>query len=203
MEGCKIEKIGTSDSHPIYVNFIPQDEIENLKGTLSLTFAPGKTQKGAISGITWQRNLTQDLERLKTEYQTTVLVTLIEKFEFSSLKIDNLRKEVFQLGMKSIWFPIKDGDVPDCGNETLAIYDIFISYLHSLLSAGENLVVHCMGGLGRAGTVTACILLKNGKNYEDALKIVRKTREGAIQTKIQEEFLLNYENYLSEFKTRY
>ncbi len=79
--------IATSETHPLYVNFIPQEEIPNFKGTLSLTFAPGKCHHGIVSSIKWERDVTLDLLRLKEEYKTSVLVTLIEAVEFEKLKI--------------------------------------------------------------------------------------------------------------------
>jgi len=192
--------IGTSDSHPLYVNFIPQEEIPFLKGSLGITFAPGKCQLGGLSGITWQRDLEKDLLRLKDEYKTTTLVTLIEAHEFIFLNIENLRKKAFELDINSIWFPIKDGSVPNCGDETLAKFDAFISYLQTLLQIGENLVIHCMGGMGRAGLITACLLIKSGKNSSEAIKVVRAHRKGAVETIYQEEFALNYFNYLVKLK---
>jgi protein-tyrosine phosphatase len=191
-----MEILGNSETHPIYVNFIPREVIPNFKGTLGLTFAPGKCHYGILSKVKWERNLEKDLETLLVQYKTTCLVTLIESFEFSKLKIDELRPKAFECGMNSIWFPIKDGDVPNLGNETLAIYDIFISYLCNLLKNGENLVVHCMGGLGRAGTISTCILVKYGINSQQALEIVRNSRKGAVENSKQEQFIQEYEEYL-------
>ncbi len=191
------EHIGTSDSHPIYAGIIPQEETPLFKGRLGITFAPGKCHYGISSRIKWERDVEKDLMRLKTEYNTNTIVTLIEQFEFSNLKISDLRPKIFEKGMKSIWFPIKDGHIPECGEETMAKFDLLISYLFDLLVIGENLIVHCMGGLGRAGTVATCLLIKAGKSYEEALQVVRKTRKGAVENSLQEEFIKNYSKFTS------
>jgi len=188
-----IDNIATSDSHPIYANMVDLAELKLLKGNLGITFAPGKHYQGKISGMNWKRDVEKDLIRLKSEYKATTIVTLIEQFEFTNLKIENLRVKVKELGMKSIWFPIKDGNIPKVGYE---IFDVFISYLLDLLIYEENLIVHCMGGLGRAGTIATCILIKAGLNSKEALNRVRTTRKGAVENSDQEKFIEEYENYL-------
>jgi hypothetical protein len=38
------------------------------------------------------------------------------------------------------------------------------------LNAGENILVHCRGGLGRAGMIAARSLVETGVDPEDAMK---------------------------------
>jgi FAD/FMN-containing dehydrogenase len=64
----------TSATHPIRVDFIPKPE-HGLAGQLGMTFAPGKKAHG-IDGH-WDRDLMADLGRLRQEYATDVLVSLI------------------------------------------------------------------------------------------------------------------------------
>jgi hypothetical protein len=47
-----------------------------------MTFAPGKKQKQSMSGCQWDRDLDVDLERLKTEYNTYSLVSLMRPNEY-------------------------------------------------------------------------------------------------------------------------
>jgi protein-tyrosine phosphatase len=54
-----------------------------------------------------------------------------------------------------------------------------------------SIAIHCMGGLGRSGTVAAIILADLGLPIRSALKVVRQFRPGAIETKGQENFILN------------
>ena len=67
--------IKTSDSHPIYLDFLDFKWSEN-NNKLGITLAPGKYQPYAKSG-NWQRDLDKDLDRLKKEYNTETLVSLL------------------------------------------------------------------------------------------------------------------------------
>ena len=59
----------------------------------------------------------------------------------------------------------------------------------------QNIIFHCRGGKGRAGTVAAILLADFGHEKKEAIDLVRERRKGAIETKIQEEFILNYNIY--------
>ena len=67
------EHEGTSESHPIRVDFLPPEALK-LPGRLGMTFAPGKKVEGR-----WERDLETDLQRLKEEYHAEVLVSLMDK----------------------------------------------------------------------------------------------------------------------------
>jgi protein-tyrosine phosphatase len=51
---------------------------------------------------------------------------------------------------------------------------------------GSDVVVHCKGGLGRAGMMAARLLVELGMPPEQAIKEVRRARKGAIETSAQE-----------------
>lgn len=59
-----------------------------------------------------------------------------------------------------------------------------------LLAAGGRVLVHCRGGLGRAGTVAARILVETGVPPAEAILRVRTARNGAIENSIQERYVL-------------
>lgn len=52
------------------------------------------------------------------------------------------------------------------------------------------MVVHCRGGLGRAGTVGARLLVELGVTPAEAIQRVRQARPGAIETRQQERYVL-------------
>lgn len=73
----------------------------------------------------------------------------------------------------------------------------------------RQVVVHCGGGKGRAGTVIACLMLKHGliepNNYflnnpplspSDVIEHLRKIRPHSIETDEQEIFVKQYHNHL-------
>lgn len=45
-----------------------------------------------------------------------------------------------------------------------------------LVSRGEGVVVHCVGGTGRTGTVLACTLRRLGRSADEAIATVRQYR---------------------------
>ena len=64
--------------------------------------------------------------------------------------------------------------------------------LKNELIEGKNIVLHCRGGKGRAGTVAALLLIDFGVKKEEAIQLVRSRRKGAIETKEQEDFIFSY-----------
>ncbi|HTP25702.1 MAG TPA: cyclin-dependent kinase inhibitor 3 family protein [Anaeromyxobacteraceae bacterium] len=174
--------IRTSQTDPIRVDFLPQNT-HGLPGRLGMTFAPGKRWRGAYS--TWDRDLGADLERLRDEYHTDVLLTLLEQSEMRMARIPNLGDATHRAGLRWISFPITDVSVPADLEATIAL----VRSLIEELAAARTVVVHCMGGLGRAGTITSCCLAGRGVGAERAIASVRSVRPGAVQTESQEAFV--------------
>lgn len=66
--------------------------------------------------------------------------------------------------------------------------------LREMLTKGEDVYVHCKGGLGRAGTIAARLLVDLGVAPKKAIADVRAARPGAIQTREQEAHVLGLTN---------
>jgi ADP-ribosyl-[dinitrogen reductase] hydrolase len=63
--------------------------------------------------------------------------------------------------------------------------------LRSMLRNGLDVLVHCRGGLGRAGTIAARLLVELGVETLTAIAKVREVRPGAIETRDPEKFVMN------------
>jgi protein-tyrosine phosphatase len=172
----------TSESDPILVDFLPQEELE-VPGQLGLTLAPGK--KTDEKDVQWERDLETDLERLKEEYGVGVLVSLMERDEYSDLQIPELFQKAEEQGMEVLYLPIPDYGVPNAPEDDN--YRPFIEDIASRIEGGETVIVHCRGGLGRSGMVAASVLVALGHSAEDALGTVREARKGAVETPDQED----------------
>ena len=61
--------------------------------------------------------------------------------------------------------------------------------LKNELLDGKNIIFHCRGGKGRAGTVAAILLIDFGYDKKEAIDLVRSKRVGAIETEKQEKFI--------------
>ena len=48
--------------------------------------------------------------------------------------------------------------------------------LQARLANDEHLLLHCAAGIGRTGTLAACILVQQGTSVDDALTLVRASR---------------------------
>jgi ADP-ribosyl-[dinitrogen reductase] hydrolase len=90
-----------------------------------------------------------------------------------------------------LWFhlPIVDVSVPDEWFEEKWV--TAGEELRSILRGGSDVLVHCRGGLGRAGTIAARLLIELGMEPETAIARVRSVRPGAIETRAQEEYVLD------------
>lgn len=177
----------TSEDYPIYVDFLPK-RVVPLSGLLGMTIAPGKCNQGMR--FHWCRNLSLDLARLRHDYGTNLLVTLLEAEEMVDLQIANLLQAVPTYGMKSRWFPIPDFGTP----ASMTGLSQLVEDILATLEGGRTTVVHCRGGLGRTGLVVASCLVALGYSPEEAFAQVRSARPGSVET-------LEQEAYVHQFAT--
>ena len=74
-----------------------------------------------------------------------------------------------------------------------------VDYVHKKIQNNEPVMVHCLAGLGRTGTILACYLIKYEKmSAEDAIQHVREKRHGSIQSYVQEEMIFQYAKTLDD-----
>jgi protein-tyrosine phosphatase len=179
------EWVGTSESNPIEVDFLPDEEV-GTPGRLGMTFAPGMWA-GSIRGR-WERDLAADMQELEEKYETDVLISLMEDHEYHGYRIPELLEKDRLGGIEILRFAIEDMGVPrEAESER---FEATIQEIVRRLEQGQNVVVHCRGGLGRTGTVAACALVEFGKHSADeAIGAVRKARKGTVQTREQEDFV--------------
>ena len=189
------EWVGTSETDPIQVDFLPDDEV-GTPGRLGMTFAPGMWA-GSVRGR-WERDLASDMRALEEEYKTGVLVSLMEDHEYRGYQIPELLEKDNIGGIEILRFAIKDMSIPrEAESED---FEAFVRDVVRRLEGGQNVVVHCRGGLGRTGTLAACVLVALGRHTTDeAISAVRETRKGTVQTREQEDFVRLFEGML---KTR-
>jgi ADP-ribosyl-[dinitrogen reductase] hydrolase len=150
-----------------------------------LTLCPGKRQLTGLTGA-WKRDLGLDLDAIDA-WNTAAVLTLVETYELTRLEVPQLGEEVRARHIDWYHLPIVDRGVPDVEFEQA--WDQVGEGLRARLRAGFNVLVHCMGGLGRAGTIASRLLVELGWEPGEAIAQVREVRPGAIETHQQFEFV--------------
>lgn len=173
----------TSQTDPLRI-----DEVQAVDagGVVGLTFCPGK-QGDSMTGPPWARDLEADLDAI-ARWQPSAMLTLIEDHEFEMLGVPQLGERVRARGIAWHHLPIVDLQAPDERFELLWVERG--PGLVGLLREGGRVLVHCRGGLGRAGTVAALMLVEMGVTCEEAVRRVRTARAGTIETPPQLRYVL-------------
>lgn len=172
----------TSHSHPLEIAAV---SCGSEFGRIGITFCPGKKQPSAMTGG-WDRDLGLDLDVVRS-FGASALVTLVETHELDALGVSSMGEEVAARHMEWLHMPIVDVQVPDSSFE--AAWQDHGPGLRERLRSGFDVVVHCKGGLGRAGTIAARLLVELGTEPEAAIRQVRAARPGAIETLAQEAYV--------------
>jgi protein-tyrosine phosphatase/nicotinamidase-related amidase len=161
-------------SQRLRVDYIP---LNNVKGKLGLTILPGRKDRG--------RNLQKDLQNLKEE-NVTKIISLITEHEYLEYGVSNLKQDYINAGFSFISYPMVDQGIPD-----VTTLPSILQTMDKELEQGGNVVLHCVGGLGRSGTIAAAYLnYKFGMDPNQAISIVREHRsQRAVESKEQLAFL--------------
>ncbi len=160
---------------------------KEIKGKILLTCFPGR--KG--EKISFNESIF--LEELNNFYfqNCSTIITLVEDIEFEKLCDKKFFvHNIYSNNLKWIHMPIVDLKPPE--HKFIDKWQVTKVLLKNELIEGKNIVLHCMGGKGRSGTIAAIILIEFGESNKEAIEIVRKNRKGAIETKEQEDFILSY-----------
>ncbi|MBP6582244.1 MAG: ADP-ribosylglycohydrolase family protein [Chromatiaceae bacterium] len=168
----------TSQTHPLRIDAV----VAPGGGYIGMTFCPGKKQKNSLSGH-WDRDLATDLAVISA-WGARALVTLMEPEDLANVGVSHLGDAVEALGLDWYHLPIRDVQPPGQRFENRWI--LYGLKLRRLLRQGSRVVIHCRGGLGRTGTVTARLLVEMGMPPEEAMQAVRTARPGTIETAAQE-----------------
>ena len=172
--------VRTSITHPLRI-----DDLAVGNGRIGMTFCPGK--KGdSVFGTAWDRDLDLDMDAIKG-WGANVVLSLIEDHEFEMLGVPKLGEAVKGLGIEWMQFPIRDLDTPTDGD--IGTWAAISAQLHATLERAGRVLVHCRGGLGRAGTIAALLLIERGWSAPQAISDVRAVRPGAIETEEQKRWL--------------
>jgi len=160
----------TSNMYAVYP--FPQTK----KSTIFLSPLPGRV------------NLKEDLTTIKNNRIQSVVV-LVSKEELEHYKVPQLLQKYDSLKMTVFQSPIIDYGLP-----TAEQMRAILKFINSKVKAKQNVLVHCVGGYGRSGTVMGCYARQYlKKNEEEAVQYVRTIRgKDAIETEGQQSFVKSW-----------
>lgn len=166
----------------------PDALVPQAPGRLGLTFLPGK--RGAsyrYPGHTYRRDTAEDLAAMRA-LGVVRLILLVEDRELDSWGDPAIVELGEQAGVTVHRHPMADGSPPS----SLEAMDRILDEIADARAAGD-VVVACMGGVGRTGTVAACALVRAGSTAAAAIEAVRAIRHPtAVETTAQERFVSRY-----------
>jgi protein-tyrosine phosphatase len=100
------------------------------------------------------------------------VVSLLVPQEVSELGLQEEAEICASYRIEFLNLPIEDRSVPTSYLETLGL----IRYLDSRLTHGENILIHCRQGVGRAGIIAAGLLIYRGIDPQAAIQRVSLAR---------------------------
>nr|WP_206203836.1 dual specificity protein phosphatase family protein [Thermococcus sp. 21S9] len=118
------------------------------------------------------------------------VVVLVEDFELP-YSLEGWKKR----GVEVLHFPIPDFSAPSL-EELLTV----LQWIEAKVQEGKRVLIHCIGGCGRSGTVSVAWLMYSRRlPLRQALSEVRRLRHCAVETESQIELLKGLERTI---KTR-
>lgn len=161
----------------------------------ALTGLPGRLGLARAPGLRWPPGLERDplgddLRHLSQDHGATLLVTLLTRREVE--RLGDLKGGARAAGLRWLHHPIPDMQPPSSPAAAARV----VARLEAHLAEGGTAVLHCLAGLGRTGTLAACLLVARGRDAAAAVAAVRAVRPGAIQTLAQEAFVVEFEAHL-------
>ena len=185
----------TSETHPLQIDWITSNL---FTGRIGITLCPGKYQPVSWSGG-WNRNLEIDIDVIGAS-GSTVVVSLVEESEMKVLGVQGLGKAILAREMEWIHIPFEDATAPDY--KWMQGFDLVAPSILTSIKNGDSIVIHCKGGLSRAGTVVALLLCSMGMEVFSAIQLIRNVRSKNCINSIQQEFLISVTRHWM-FKYKY
>ncbi len=97
------------------------------------------------------------------------------------------RRWIDQHGLMNVHIPIPDMSVPNPEDIEKALGTI-----KKARESKMGVLVHCLAGKGRTGTMLALHLVSQGMNGSQAIERIRTLRPGSIETDEQQDLVLQY-----------
>ncbi|CAA9565397.1 MAG: hypothetical protein AVDCRST_MAG33-1995 [uncultured Thermomicrobiales bacterium] len=97
--------------------------------------------------------------------------------------------DLTRYGLTEIHLPVRDFTAPSPQQ-----LDDGVEAIQEAVAGGGRVAVHCGGGLGRTGTLLACLLVDQGLPADDAIDKLRTLRPRSVETAGQVRAVKAYES---------
>jgi protein-tyrosine phosphatase/nicotinamidase-related amidase len=158
------------------------DFLATGKGVLDnigITILPGRKDRN--------RELGEDLSEIRKNNISNV-VCLVTDDELKEYGVPGLLASYHSVGLDTLHLPILDQMAPSVSKLKEAL-----QWIRKKIENNEKVLIHCVGGLGRSGLVTACLLKEYAFTWEDAVDMVRSSRsKRAIENELQLAFVKSF-----------
>jgi len=102
------------------------------------------------------------------------------------------RKLLYEHDMAYLHLPVENFEAPEIGQ-----IKRFVEFCEENIRSSRAVLVHCLAGLGRTGTMLACYLVSEGMPPDAAIDYVRERRPGSIETEEQEQAIFDFAAHLT------
>ncbi len=154
--------------------------LRTAPGRLGMTLLPGRRDRHRI--------LKEDIAALK-KAEVTHIAPLLTRDEMQDYGVGNLIDTYKEAGFEVYHLPIVDQGITS-SDEMYQLLD----WIQEALNQKGNVVLHCVAGLGRTGTVAASYLRLKGLPTHQALAEVRSVRSPrAVESHEQEAFVSGFQ----------
>jgi protein-tyrosine phosphatase len=141
------------------------------------------------------RDVSLDLDRIVSLGIRTIICCLDDKeLSYLGAPWTQYSQEAEKRQLNIIRIPIVEGRAPN----TIEDVETILKEIDTKMGPGSHVLCHCRGGIGRAGLIASCYLIRKGfcANANEAIAMVRKRRSPkAIETLEQEQFIHKYAHW--------
>jgi len=131
----------------------------------------------------------EDIPKITEEFDAVVILTYEYEMYYDMEEL--LKREI-----EVLYAPIEDFTAPTL-EELLEI----VKWIQERARQGKKVLIHCLGGSGRSGTVAVAYLMySEGLSLRDALTKVRSLKPSAVETEEQTGVLKELGKYLKQRK---
>jgi len=184
-----LPKINKSEQEPYNPDILCQVE----KSIIYMCHVPGQNKISKSTSRVWSRNLQLDILEIK-KLNIHHIFCLMEDREFHKNGLGNYPAIVTSNEISISQYSIVDGKTPSLELIQQIIYDMRLC-----IQQGKNILIHCMAGMGRTGTIASCFLVHCGHSPQSAINFTQSRRKGTITRVNQQKFVEEYYSYLRSY----